>query len=93
MKTHDPDAVFVRRWVNELSSATIEQITELGNPWVDFSDFGLDYPKPIVDRIKADRFALRTLTRVRQSPESRRAAKHNFNRLGSPQPWSKTGRS
>ena len=32
VKTHDPDAVFVRRWVTELSSATIEQITELGNP-------------------------------------------------------------
>ena len=83
VKTHDPEAVFVRRWVTELSTASVEQITELGNPWVDPTDFGLDYPKPIVDRIKADRFALRTLTRVRQSPESRRAAKHNFNRLGS----------
>ena len=83
IKTHDPDGIFVRKWVSELASASIDQLIELGNPWVDPSELGLDYPKPIVDRIKADRFALRTLTRVRKSPESRRAAKHNFNRLGS----------
>lgn len=82
-KNKDPNGSFIRTWVPELASAPIDLLHTLGNSWVAPGDFGLNYPKPIVDRVKADRFALRSITRARKMPESRQASKHNFKRLGS----------
>ena len=46
IKTHDPDGMFVRKWVSELASASVGD-TRLGNPWVD--------PSELVWTIKANR--------------------------------------
>jgi deoxyribodipyrimidine photo-lyase len=82
-KTRDPSGDFIRNWVPELATARNEVLHNLGNPRVDPEEFDLTYPRPIVDRVNAERFALRSITRARKMPESRRASKHNFNRLGS----------
>lgn len=65
-KEHDPDGVFIKKWVPELSKLPSKYIHE---PWkvpemeLTFLNFqlGKDYPKPIVDIKKMRKYASDTL--------------------------------
>ncbi len=75
-KDHDPDAVFVKRWVPELRNLPAALATE---PWkvnafeeleYDFS-YGVDYPKRIVDTQATYRYASKELWRIKKSAEAK----------------------
>ena len=59
-KEHDPDGLFIKKWVKELKCIPSEFIHE---PWKmteldkEFNDVKLDYPKPIIDILKAGKIA------------------------------------
>lgn len=76
---HDPEGVFVRRWVPELARLPRENLAE---PWntppllqrAASCIIGRDYPAPIVDHVPAVAEARRRLARVRSTTEARAEA-------------------
>jgi deoxyribodipyrimidine photo-lyase len=84
----DPDGIFTRRWVPELSQVPIEFLQE---PWkMDFvlqqetgCILGRDYPRPIIDHIEAARAARERLTVIRRSAGYSAEAKRVFQQHGS----------
>ncbi|NBD20753.1 deoxyribodipyrimidine photolyase [Aquabacterium fontiphilum] len=76
---HDPEGVFIRRWVPELAGVPTEHLAE---PWrlslagqrAAGCVIGSHYPPPIVDPVSAVREAKARLAAVRRQPEAQREA-------------------
>jgi deoxyribodipyrimidine photo-lyase len=84
----DPDGIFTRRWVPELSRIPLEFLQE---PWKMDTlmqqetgcILGRDYPMPVVDHIEAARSARERLTVIRRSAGYSTEAKRVFQQHGS----------
>jgi len=76
---HDPEGVFIRRWVPELAGVPTEHLAE---PWrLPLAEqraagcvIGSHYPAPIVDPVNAVREAKARLAAVRRQPEAQHEA-------------------
>lgn len=68
---HDPEGVFIRRWIPELVAMPQEH---LHTPWVEPKHLG-GYPHPIVDEKEARTYAKEQLYSMRKTPEHKQAAK------------------
>lgn len=87
-RDHDPDGMFVRRWVPELRAVPLPFLHE---PWtLPESEqralgcvIGVHYPAPIVDHRRAAALAERRIEAVRRAPEARQQAKGVLRRVGS----------
>ena len=73
---HDPDAVFIKKWVKELEHLPKEFALE---PWkltpIEENEFGftygIDYPEKIVNTDETYRFANKTLWEIKKSSEAK----------------------
>ncbi len=87
-RDHDPQGLFIRRWVPELARVPL---THLAQPWTLPPDvqqavgcrLGHDYPVPVVDEAQALRAAKDRLYALRQTPEARAEAQAVQERHGS----------
>lgn len=85
---HDPEGVFIRRWVPELAAVPVPFLFE---PWLlttgDQSRYGVhlgvDYPMPIVDHKAAVAAARAKIAAVRRSAEGREQAREVVKKHGS----------
>jgi len=76
---HDPEGVFIRRWVPELAGVSTKHLAE---PWrLPLTEqraagcvIGSHYPAPIVDPVNAVREAKARLAAVRRQPEAQQEA-------------------
>lgn len=76
---HDPEGLFIRRWIPELASMTTDC---LHTPWLKPELMG-DYPKPIVDEKQARQFAAGKLYGLRKDQTHRSEAKQIVDKHGS----------
>ena len=71
---HDPDAVFIKKWVPELSKLELRFVhepylmTELDQQFQKFK-LGVDYPYPIIDISEARKKASTILWNMKKDPE------------------------
>jgi deoxyribodipyrimidine photo-lyase len=87
-RDHDPDGVFVRRWIPALARVPREYLFE---PWTMPATaqreagcvIGRDYPAPLVDHVSASREALRRIHAIRASGEVRAQSQAVFEKHGS----------
>jgi deoxyribodipyrimidine photo-lyase len=87
-RDHDPDGVFVRRWIPALARVPHEYLFE---PWRMPATaqreagcvIGRDYPVPLVDHVSASREALRRIHAIRASGEVRAQSQAVFEKHGS----------
>jgi deoxyribodipyrimidine photo-lyase len=87
-RDHDPDGVFVRRWIPALARVPHEYLFE---PWTMPATaqreagcvMGRDYPAPSVDHVSASREALRRIHAIRASGEVRAQSQAVFEKHGS----------
>jgi deoxyribodipyrimidine photo-lyase len=87
-KEHDPNGVFIRKWVPELKKIPDDYVHE---PWnftpslISSSRFrlGHDYPTPIVDHVTATRAAKQKIFDIKDGPGFKTAANAVFLKLGS----------
>jgi deoxyribodipyrimidine photo-lyase len=85
---HDPDGVFIRRWVPEIAGLPLPY---LHRPWTlppleaERLGFllGTDYPAPIVDEAQAAREAMRRITALKKTPAARDEAQRVYQKHGS----------
>lgn len=85
---HDPEGVFIRRWVPELAAVPDDFLAEPhrlepAHQRAIGCRIGIDYPAPIVDHGRAYRAARTRMERVRRTPEARRTARDVVRRHGS----------
>ena len=88
IKDHDPEGVFIRKYVPELTNLPSEFIAE---PWKAPDDvqkkakcqIGQDYPIPIVDHGVAVKLARSKVMKVRRQAETKKEAQDMLNRHGS----------
>jgi deoxyribodipyrimidine photo-lyase len=75
---HDPDGIFIKKWLPELSRLPVEYVHE---PWKmsaleqAFHQFtlGIDYPKPIVDIDESARIAREIIWATKKSADVKAA--------------------
>ena len=87
-KEHDPNGVFIRKWVPELKEIPDDYMHE---PWnftpnlISSSKFrlGQDYPAPVVDNVTATRAAKEKIFDIKDGPGFKTAANTVFVKLGS----------
>jgi deoxyribodipyrimidine photo-lyase len=87
-RDHDPDGVFVRRWIPALARVPHEYLFD---PWTMPATaqreagcvIGRDYPAPLVDHVSASREALRRIHAIRASGEVRAQSQAVFEKHGS----------
>lgn len=48
-ETYDPDCIYIKRWIPELSHVSTEMILNWWNPKYDTNNDDVSYPRPIVD--------------------------------------------
>ena len=81
-KEHDPDGLFIKKWVKELKCIPSEFIHE---PWKmteldkEFNDVKLDYPKPVIDILKAGKIARKKIWDHRKDPAVKKENKRILN--------------
>jgi deoxyribodipyrimidine photo-lyase len=81
-KEHDPDGLFIKKWVKELKCIPSEFIHE---PWKmteldkEFNDVKLDYPKPVIDILKAGKIARKKIWSHRKDPAVKKENKRILN--------------
>lgn len=81
----DKDAIFITKWVPELSKLPVElrhkpwEITEMESELYDFK-LGSDYPRPIVDHLKTAQEANRILHEMKKSKSSKKNTKKTLNK-------------
>lgn len=82
---NDPTGEFMKAWLPELRVLSNVELQQLGGhrSLELIEKWKLNYPEPIVDIHKSNRFARRVITKLRQSKESQKAARSAFLRLGS----------
>lgn len=88
IKDHDPEGVFIRKYVPELKNLPSKFIAE---PWTTPEDLqrmsgcqlGRDYPLPIVDHNEAAKAARSKVMQVRRQAETRQEAQDMLKRHGS----------
>ena len=88
---HDPEGIFIKKWVNELKDVPVEFIHE---PWKltsmdkSFHNIETNYPSPIVDLVSSGKKARAKIWGHRKNPEVKKESKrivaiHVRNRFGS----------
>ena len=87
-KDHDPDGIFIRRWVSELRNVPNEFITEPHKMSTYEQQrlgciIGKDYPSPIVNELRATRDAHKRIGEIRKHSDSRAEARRMFVKHGS----------
>ena len=81
-KEHDPDGLFIKKWVKELKCIPSEFIHE---PWKmteldkEFNNVKLDYPKPVIDILKAGKIARKKIWSHRKDPAVKKENKRILN--------------
>ena len=88
LRDHDPDGVFVRRWVPELARVPTEHLAE---PWRMSSsearaagcEVGVHYPRPIVSHELAVKEARARIGALRRTPEAQEEAARIVTKHGS----------
>jgi deoxyribodipyrimidine photo-lyase len=80
-KDHDPDGIFIKKWLKELKDVPVQYVHE---PWL-MSDndqlqynciLGVDYPFPIIDLTATSRYASQQLWKIKKSAEAKIHNKH-----------------
>lgn len=75
---HDPDGIFIKKWVNELKDIPVEFIHE---PWkltdldLQMNDIKCEYPKPLVDLVHSGKKARTKIWSYKKSDEVKKEAK------------------
>ena len=70
-KDHDPEGIFIKRWVPELKDIPVEFIHE---PWLmttmdkAFNNIEIDYPAPVIDLVESGRKAKDKIWNFRKDP-------------------------
>lgn len=91
-KDHDPDGIFIRKWVAELKSIPNAYIHE---PWkmpgleaveIGFS-LGVDYPFPIINLEKAAKYAREKIWEAQKLPKVLEEAKRILSKHTLPNRW------
>lgn len=87
-KDHDPEGIFIKKWVPELEGVPLKYIHEPVTMPPEVQEqagcmIGRDYPEPIVDHVVTGKEARRRIYELRRLPELRQQAEKVMERHGS----------